>query len=165
MKTLLALVILGAIAYFWHRGEITKINLELDAAREEATAATKALETAKAELTAAHDSNRALSESLAATTAELTALRAEQNSLLARQPPPQNPQTPAEISFDASPMTSFSYDGTRLIEARITSVSPAGVTITGKDGKSVVLDLEKALKFPDLRIRARDAIQAAIAER
>lgn len=163
MKTLLAILILGAISYFWHRGEITKVTLELDATRAELTRTREELDTAKAELLTATQTNRTLNESLTATTTELTSLRTERDTLRAQgQPPQTSPPTPAEIRFDTSPMNSFSYEGTRLIEARITSVGSDGVTVTGKDGKSVVINLDRAEKIPDLRIRARDAIKAAL---
>ncbi len=166
MKTLLAILILGAVAYFWHRGEITKVTLELDAARAELTRTRDELATAAKSLETAQSEVRTLNESLATASTELTSLRGERDALLAQlNAPKPPPPTPAEIRFDTSPMNSFSYEGTRLIEARITSVSSNGVTVTGKDGQFVVVNLEKAQKSPDLRIRARDAIQAALSGR
>ena len=63
--------------------------------------------------------------------------------------------------FDGSPFSSFSYEGKRLIEPRIESVDTNGVKVTDKEGEnSVVVPLDRALKHPELRMRAKDAIKA-----
>jgi hypothetical protein len=69
------------------------------------------------------------------------------------------------VEFDRSPFASFSYDGVRLVEPRITSIAKSGVVVTEKNNKnSVVVPLDDALKHPELRMRAKNAIEACIAE-
>ena len=64
--------------------------------------------------------------------------------------------------FDGSPFSSFSYEGKRLVEPRITSVDTDGVIVTDKDDKnSITVPLDRALKQPELRMRAKNAIEAA----
>jgi hypothetical protein len=63
-------------------------------------------------------------------------------------------------NFDGSPFTSFSYEGQRLIEPRITSVDAEGVSLTDKEGRiSITVPLDRARKQPELRMRARDAME------
>jgi hypothetical protein len=69
-------------------------------------------------------------------------------------------QPSAPGTFDRSPMTSFTYEGRRYIEAVIASVDAEGVKVVDKAGASVVVPLERAAKIPELRMRARDAIAA-----
>jgi len=66
-------------------------------------------------------------------------------------------------AFDDSPMTSFSFDGTRLAEARITEITTAFVRVADKSGASIEVPLERAVKMADLRMRAKDAMDAALA--
>jgi hypothetical protein len=68
-----------------------------------------------------------------------------------------------KVAFDEKPMTSFSYDGKRLAEARVIDVSRDGVVLTDKDAVSVIVPLEKAVKMPELRMRAKEAMEAALA--
>jgi hypothetical protein len=68
------------------------------------------------------------------------------------------------VAFDDKPMSNFSYDGARLIEARITGVGSSGVTVVDKHNTSVTVPLEQAVKMPDLRMRAKAAIETALAE-
>jgi len=65
-------------------------------------------------------------------------------------------------AFDKSPITSFSYDGKRLIEARIIEISADSVRLADKHDVAVVVPLERAVKMPDLRMKAKDAMEAAI---
>jgi len=67
-----------------------------------------------------------------------------------------------KVAFDEKPMMSFSYDGRRLIEARIVDVGPDGVVLTSKDSASVTVPLERAVKMPDLQMMAREAMEAAL---
>lgn len=69
--------------------------------------------------------------------------------------------TATPVPFDKKPMMSFSYQGQRYIEASITAVDGSGVTVTAKDGASVVVPIAEAKKIPDLRMRARAAMEAA----
>lgn len=66
------------------------------------------------------------------------------------------------VAFDDSPMRSFSYDGKRLNEARVVDVGAEGVVVTSKDSISVIVPLDRAIKMPDLRMRAKDAMEAAL---
>jgi hypothetical protein len=66
----------------------------------------------------------------------------------------------APVPFDTKPMVSFSYQGQRLIEASVKSVDASGVTVRSKDGISVVVPIAEAKKIPDLRMRARAAMEA-----
>jgi hypothetical protein len=70
----------------------------------------------------------------------------------------------AQPAYDDSPMTSFSYGGARIAEARIVSITPDTVRLTGKDETSIDVPLERAVKMPDLRMRAKDAMEAALAQ-
>jgi hypothetical protein len=74
----------------------------------------------------------------------------------------QRPQK-EKVAFDERPLSSFSYDGKRLIEARVVDVGPEGVVVTSKDSTSVIVPLERAIRMPDLRMRAKDAMEAALA--
>jgi hypothetical protein len=74
----------------------------------------------------------------------------------------QDPQK-KKVAFDDRAFTSFSYDGKRLIEPRVVDVGPEGVVVTSKDSTSVIVPLERAIKMPDLRMKARDAMEAALA--
>jgi hypothetical protein len=65
--------------------------------------------------------------------------------------------------FDKSPMTSFSYDGKRLIEARVVEVNAESVRIADKYGVAVEVPLDRASKMPDLQMMAKDAMEAALA--
>lgn len=69
--------------------------------------------------------------------------------------------TATPVAFDKKPMMSFSYQGQRFIEASITAVDASGVTVVAKDGASVVVPITEAKKIPDLRMRARAAMEAA----
>jgi hypothetical protein len=73
------------------------------------------------------------------------------------------PEPEKKVAFDEKPMTSFSYDGKRLAEARIVDVGREGVVLTDKDAVSVIVPLEKAVKMPDLRMKAKEAMEAALA--
>ena len=66
------------------------------------------------------------------------------------------------VAFDDSPMRSFSYDGKRLNEARVVGVGAEGVVVTSKDSISVIVPLNRAIKMPDLRMKAKDAMEAAL---
>lgn len=66
------------------------------------------------------------------------------------------------VAFDESPMRSFSYDGKRLNEARVVGVGAEGVVVTSKDSISVIVPLNRAIKMPDLRMKAKDAMEAAL---
>lgn len=70
----------------------------------------------------------------------------------------EQPKLPA---FDRSPLASFSYDGKRLIEARIVEITPSTVKLSDKNGLSLQVPIERAVKMPDLRIRAKAALEAA----
>lgn len=65
--------------------------------------------------------------------------------------------------FDKSPMTSFSYDGKRLIEARIVEVNAESVRLADKHGVAIEVPIDRASKMPDLQMRAKDAMEAAMA--
>jgi hypothetical protein len=67
-------------------------------------------------------------------------------------------------SFDGSPMASFSYDGKRLIEASIIEITKQSVRLADKYNVSVDVPLDRAVKMPDLRMKAKDAMEAAIAQ-
>jgi hypothetical protein len=67
-----------------------------------------------------------------------------------------------KVAFDDSPMRSFSYDGKRLNEARVVDVGAEGVVVTSKDSISVIVPLNRAIKMPDLRMKAKDAMEAAL---
>ena len=69
--------------------------------------------------------------------------------------------TATTVPFDKKPMMSFSYQGQRFIEASITAVDAAGVTVVAKDGATAVVPIAEAKKIPDLRMRARAAMEAA----
>ena len=65
--------------------------------------------------------------------------------------------------FDGSSFSSLTYEGKRLVEPRITSVDKNGVTLTDKmDKDSVTVPLDRALKQPEIRTRAKEAIEEAI---
>ncbi len=66
--------------------------------------------------------------------------------------------------FDDSPMQSFSYDGKRLIEATIIEITPDKVRLIDKHDVSVEVPLDRAIKMPDLRMKAKDAMEAAMAQ-
>lgn len=66
------------------------------------------------------------------------------------------------VAFDDSPMRSFSYDGKRLNEARVVDVGAEGVVVTSEDSISVTVPLDRAIKMPDLRMRAKDAMEATL---
>ncbi len=171
MKPLLILVILGGIAFFWHRDRIDKISSELQTAQtelkqaqDELAANAEALQLAQNEVRKVSAMAHANDESLQTLTTEAESLRMERDALRAELDALKTPEVVVSAPpFDSSPMASFACDGTRFIEARITEVSRAGVTVVGKDGRTVVVELDKALKLPELRIRAKDAIQAALA--
>ncbi len=74
----------------------------------------------------------------------------------------QRPQK-EKVAFDERAFRSFSYDGKRLIEPRVVDVGPEGVVVTSKDSTSVIVPLERAITMPDLRMKAKDAIEAALA--
>jgi len=172
MKTLLFIIALGALAFFWHRHQTDQLSAELEAAqtalkeaKEQLATNSEAVRAAAEEVKAASPTIHSEPGQIEALTAEADKLRVERDTLRAELDALRAPKAPIDTSYDSSPINSFDYQGTRLIEARITDVSPEGVTVTGKDGKSVVVDLDLALKLPELRIRARNAIQAAIAAR
>lgn len=169
MKTLILIAVLGALAFVWHRQQVDQLSSELAAAQsalsetqEQLAASLEAARLAPKESAPAAGSD---AERIQALESEAANLRAERDGLRAEVDALRTPKIPIDTSYDTSPINSFDYQGTRLIEARITDVSPSGVTVTGKDGKSVVVELELALKMPELRIRARNAIQAAMASR
>jgi len=66
--------------------------------------------------------------------------------------------------FDPSPIKSFSYDGKRLIEARITEITRTVVRVEGKHSDSVNVPLARAIKMPELKMRAKDAMESALAQ-
>jgi len=66
-------------------------------------------------------------------------------------------------SFDSSPIGSFSYEGANLFEARIVEINTNGVTLRDKHGKAVTVPLDIAAKKPDLRMRAKEAMEALLA--
>jgi hypothetical protein len=68
-----------------------------------------------------------------------------------------------KAAFDDRVFSSFSYDGKRLVEARVVDVGPEGVVVTSKDSTSVIVPLDRAIKMPDLRMKAKDAMEAALA--
>ncbi|MBE2179364.1 MAG: hypothetical protein IAE97_02735 [Chthoniobacterales bacterium] len=171
MKTLLIILVLGGIAFYWHRDRIDKLSSELQTARtelkqaqDELAANSESLQLAQNEVRKASAMAHANDGSLQTLTTEAENLRLERDALRSELDALKAPKVVvAAPPFDSSPMASFAYDGTRFIEARITEISPAGVTVAGKDGRTVVVELDKAIKIPELRIRARDAIQAASA--
>jgi hypothetical protein len=59
------------------------------------------------------------------------------------------------FAYDSSPMMSFSYDGQRLLEARVVMAHNLGVTVRGKDGTSVDVPWEKVEKDFQLKSRAK----------
>jgi hypothetical protein len=61
-------------------------------------------------------------------------------------------------------MQSFSYDGKRLIEATIIEITPDKVRLIDKHDVSVEVPLDRAIKMPDLRMKAKDAMEAAMAQ-
>jgi hypothetical protein len=75
----------------------------------------------------------------------------------------QQPEQPKLPAFDDSPMASFSHDGQRLIEARIVEITPIIVKLSDKNGLSLQVPIEKAVKMPDLRMKAKAAMEAALA--
>lgn len=169
MKTLLIILVLGGIAFFWHRDQIDKLSSELQTARtelkqaqDELAADSEALRSAQNELRKASAMAHANDGSVQTLATEAETLRLERDALRAELDSLKPPKTASAPPFDSSPMASFAYDGTRFIEARITGITPAGVTVTGKDGRTAVVELDKAIKIPELRMRAKDAIQAAL---
>lgn len=172
MKTLLVIAVLGALAFVWHRQQLGQLSAELAAAQsalreaqEQLAASLEAARLAEGKPRESTPTTGSEDERIKALESQAENLRAERDALRAEVDALRAPKAPIDTSYDSSPINSFDYQGTRLIEARITDVSPEGVTVTGKEGKSVVVDLELALKMPELRIRARNAIQAAIAAR
>jgi hypothetical protein len=86
------------------------------------------------------------------------------SSEAARESEKEGDDPPKEkVSFDEGAFSSFSYDGKRLVEPRVVDVGPEGVVVTSKDSISVIVPLDKAIKMPDLRMRAKAAMEAAVA--
>ena len=73
----------------------------------------------------------------------------------------QQPEQPKLPAFDDSPLASFSYDGKRLVEARIVEITPNIVKLSDKNGLSLQVPTERAVKMPDLRMKAKAALEAA----
>lgn len=172
MKTLLLIVVLGALAFVWHRQQVDQLSAELAAAQaalreaqDQLAASVEAARLAEEKTKESASVGGSDTERIQALENQAENLRIERDALRAELDALRAPKAPIDTTYDSSPINSFDYQGTRLIEARITDISPLGVTVTGKDGKSVVVDLELALKMPELRIRARNAIQAAIGAR
>lgn len=84
------------------------------------------------------------------------------NSAGGRQGGADNVPQKQKVAFDDSPMRSFSYDGKRLNEARVVDVGAEGVVVTSADSISVIVPLDRAIKMPDLRMRAKDAMEVAL---
>ncbi len=65
--------------------------------------------------------------------------------------------------FDSSPMSSFSFGGKRLAEPRIVSVDVSGVKVVDKNNReTIIVPLERAVKIPELRIRAKDTMEVLL---
>lgn len=161
MKILVLIVVLGAIAFLWHRQQVDQLSSDVQSAQAalaqaEESLARQAAPAPPAVAASAGNEVEILRQERDALQGQVDALRAEVEALRA-------PAAPLGLAYDTSPMASFAYDGTRLIEAKITSITADGVTITGKNGRSVVVDLETAAKMPDVRIRAQEAIEAELA--
>lgn len=84
------------------------------------------------------------------------------NSARERQSGAEEVPQKQAVAFDDSPMRSFSYDGKRLNEARVVDVGTEGVVVTSKDSISVIVPLNRAIKMPDLRMKAKDAMEATL---
>jgi len=84
------------------------------------------------------------------------------NSADRRQGGADNVPQKQKVAFDDSPMRSFSYDSKRLNEARVVDVGAEGVVVASEDSISVTVPLDRAIKMPDLRMRAKDAMEAAL---
>jgi hypothetical protein len=74
---------------------------------------------------------------------------------------PKQPEQPKLPAYDDSPLASFSYDGKRLVEARIVEITPNIVKLSDKNGLSLQVPTERAVKMPDLRMKAKAALEAA----
>lgn len=75
--------------------------------------------------------------------------------------------SPLAFGFDASPMMSYSYNGTRLVDARVTGTSADGVALRDKSGKSLVVpwaDVEKDFQLKS-RVKAELAANKSAGEK
>jgi len=164
MKQLLLIVVLGVIAFLWHRQQVAKLSQDLLAAQAESKQALGELETLRTERNALQVERDGLRTERNSLRTERDALKAERDGLRVKQDvskAPPRKKVPA-ATFDSSPMiTSFFYKGIQLIEARIMSVNRAGVTVVDKFGRQVVVPLERAIKMPELRMKAAQAMQEA----